>query len=99
MTTTWKITKALTSITDLNLVYDQLGSSWAGGCAQYFTYSVNDWLTFGLRAEVWRDENSFYVAQFRANNDFIHLERGDPVAPDPSTFLAARPLILSLRGA
>jgi Putative beta-barrel porin-2, OmpL-like. bbp2 len=30
------------------------------------------------------------VAQFRANNDFIHLERGDPVAPDPSTFFGGK---------
>jgi putative OmpL-like beta-barrel porin-2 len=90
MTTTWKITKALTSITDLNLVYDQSGSSWGGGLAQYFTYALNDWLTLGLRAEIWRDENNFYVAQFRANNDFIHIERGDPIAPDPSTFFGGK---------
>jgi len=90
ITTTWKITKALTAITDLNLDYDQWGSSWGGGFAQYFTYSINDWLTLGLRAEIWRDENNFYVAQFRGNNDFIHIERGDPTASDPSTFFGGK---------
>jgi hypothetical protein len=89
-TTTWKITKVLTAITDLNLVYDQLGSSWGGGGAQYFTYSVTDWLTLGLRAEIWRDENSLYVGQFRANNDYIHILRGDVLAPDPSTYFGGR---------
>jgi Putative beta-barrel porin-2, OmpL-like. bbp2 len=90
MTTTWKITKPLTSITERNLVYDQLGSSWGGGFAQYFTYSLNDCLTLGLRAEIWRDENNFYVAQFGGNNDFIHIERGDPTASDPSTYFGGK---------
>jgi hypothetical protein len=86
ITTTWKITKAFTSITDLNLIYDQLpGAGYGYGFAQYFTYSFNDLLSVGFRAEVWRDDNGFYVAQFRANNDYIHLLRGDIPAPDPST--------------
>ncbi len=86
ITTTWKITKALTSITDLNLIYDQLpGAGYGYGVAQYLTYSINDFVTAGFRGEVWRDEQGFYVAQFRANNDFIHLLRGDIPAPDPST--------------
>jgi hypothetical protein len=77
-TTTWKITKSLTSITDFNLIYDSIdGGKWGGGGAQYFTYSVNDWLQLGLRGEIFRDSQGFYVAQFRANNDFIHFERGD----------------------
>lgn len=84
MTTTWKINKCLTSITDLNLVYDDLLPAWGGGVAQYFTYAVNDWLQLGIRGEIWRDANNFYVAQFRANNGAIHALRGDPVAFDPS---------------
>jgi hypothetical protein len=80
ITTTWKITKSFTSITDLNLVVDSLdGGKWAGGVAQYFSYSVNDWLSLGLRGEIYRDSQGFYVAQFRANNDFVHFERGDNV--------------------
>src|SRR3984885_5477809 len=79
-TTTWKITKNLTAITDLNLITDTIdGGKWGGGGAQYFTYSVNDWLQLGLRGEIFRDSQGFYVAQFRANNDFIHILRGDNV--------------------
>ena len=86
ITTTWKITKALTSITDVNLAYEESVDAWAGGVAQYFTYSLNDWLILGVRGEIWRDEKGFFVGEFRANNDFLHLERGDITAPDPSTY-------------
>jgi hypothetical protein len=80
ITTTWKITKALTSITDLNLVYDESDNgAYAYGGAQYFTYAVNDWLQLGVRGEVWRDDKGFFAAQFRANNDFLHILRGDPI--------------------
>jgi hypothetical protein len=52
MTTTWKVNKCLTSITDLNLIVDTVNSGkWGGGVAQYFTYSVNDWLQLGVRGE------------------------------------------------
>jgi hypothetical protein len=80
VTTTWKITKNLTAITDANLICDTIdGGKWGGGVAQYFTYSLNDWLQLGLRGEIFRDSSGFYVAQFRANNDFIHFEQGDNV--------------------
>ena len=85
ITTTWKITDKFTSITDFNLVYDTSDNGAYGyGGAQYLTYTVNDWLTPGLRVEVWRDDKGFYVAQFRANNDYGHFLRGDEVAFDPS---------------
>jgi hypothetical protein len=86
ITATWKATKNLTSITDLNLDYDHFANAYGYGLAQYFTYTINDWLTAGLRGELWRDEEGFYVAQSRANNDFTHILRGDPIAPDPSNF-------------
>jgi hypothetical protein len=86
MTTTWKITKNFTSITDLNLIYDSTGNGkWGGGGAQYFTYSINDWLQVGFLGEIWRDAEGFYVAQFRANNDFLHIAlQGRHVPFDPS---------------
>jgi hypothetical protein len=98
ITTTWKITKALTWITDINFVYEQSVNAWAGGAAQYLTYAVNDWLILGVRGEIWRDEKGFFVGQFRANNDFIHLERGDPTAPDPSTFGGGKTTYLEITG-
>jgi hypothetical protein len=85
ITTTWKITSCLTSITDLNLVYDESDNGAYGyGGAQYITYTVNDWLQLGVRGEVWRDDKGFYAAQFRANNDFLHILRGDTIPFDPS---------------
>jgi len=103
ITTTWKINKCLTSITDLNLIYDTVGNGkWGGGGAQYFTYSVNDWLQLGVRGEIWRDTQGFYVAQFRANNDFIHFERGDNLSPsfpvDPSNLGGGETTYLAITG-
>src|SRR6267378_838297 len=98
ITTTWKINKCLTAITDLNLIYDELLPAWGYGAAQYITYAVNDCLTLGVRGEIWRDEEGFFVAQFRANNDFIHVERGDPLAPDPSTHGGGKTTYLAITG-
>jgi hypothetical protein len=86
ITATWKINKNFTSITDLNYIYDSIGNGVRGyGVAQYFTYVINDWLIAGLRYEVWRDEEGFFVAQFADENDFIHIERGDTFTPNPRT--------------
>lgn len=79
VTTTWKITKELTSITDLNYTYDKPSNATGYGAAQYFTYAVNDWLTPGIRAEVFRDASGFYVAQFAGANDFVNTEKGNAV--------------------
>jgi Putative beta-barrel porin-2, OmpL-like. bbp2 len=74
ITTTWKVTKDFTSITDFNLIVDSIGGGkWGGGVSQYFTYSLNDWLQVALRGEFFRDSSGFYVAQYRDNNDFLHL--------------------------
>jgi len=98
MTTTWKITKNFTSITDLNLIYDSIsGGKWGGGGAQYFTYSINDWLQVGFRGEIWRDAEGFYVAQFRANNDFLHIAlQGRAVPFDPSNLGGGKTTYLGL---
>jgi Putative beta-barrel porin-2, OmpL-like. bbp2 len=98
VTTTWKVTKQFTSITDLNLIYDAGVNAYGYGVAQYFTYSVNDWLQLGIRGEIWRDEKGFYVAQFRANNDFIHTERGDIIPFDPSNLGGGETTYLEITG-
>lgn len=85
ITVTWKATDKLTSMTDLNYIYDEAFDAHGYGVAQYFTYAINDWLTAGIRGEVWRDADGFYVAQFASNNDFIHFTRGDPITFDPRT--------------
>ncbi len=98
VTTTWKVTKQFTSITDLNLIYDAGANAYGYGFAQYFTYSVNDWLQLGIRGEIWRDEKGFYVAQFRANNDFIHILRGDTIPFDPSNLGGGETTYLEITG-
>ena len=83
--TTWKITNKLTSITDINFIYEESVNAKGYGIAQYLTYAVNDCCTIGIRGEVWRDADGFFVAQFASNNDFIHFERGDDTVFDPRT--------------
>lgn len=85
ITLTWKATDKLTSMTDLNYIYDEAFGAHGYGVAQYFTCAINDWLTAGIRGEVWRDADGFYVAQFASNNDFIHFTRGDSTTFDPRT--------------
>ena len=85
ITTTWKVTDKVTSITDLNYVYDESAGARGYGIAQYLAYAVNDCCTIGIRGEVWRDEDGFYVAQFASNNDFIHFTRGDDTVFDSRT--------------
>lgn len=87
--TTWKITDRLTSITDMNYVYEEAFDARGYGAAQYLTYQINDCCSVGVRAEVWRDDDGFFVAQFASNNDFIHFERGDAIS-DPRTIGGGR---------
>ncbi|MEP6974754.1 MAG: outer membrane beta-barrel protein [Spartobacteria bacterium] len=85
LTVSWKVTGRFTSITDLNYVYEESSKAKGYGIAQYVTYAINDWLTAGLRGEIWRDANGFFVAQFASNNDFLHFARGDDTVFDPRT--------------
>ena len=78
--TTVKISDKLTSITDMTYTHDEAADANAYGVAQYFTYALNDKVTLGLRGEVFKDDEGFYVAQF---NDY-----GDPVRA-----LDGRPLV------
>jgi hypothetical protein len=84
ITTTWKITDKVTSITDLNYAYDAAADAAAYGAAQYFTYTINSWLTAGIRGEVFRDNGGFYVVSFANYHDPIRLLAGEPTI-DPRT--------------
>lgn len=78
MTVIWKINGKLTSTTDLNYIRDDGFHASGGGVAQYFTYAANDKLGLGIRGEVWRDNNGFFVAAFPGNHDFVNVEKGLP---------------------
>jgi hypothetical protein len=89
ITTTWKITDKLTSTTDLNYALDEGTGAKAYGVAQYFTYSINSWLTAGIRGEIFRDDMGFYVVSFADNEDPLRALRGEPTI-DPRTVSGGR---------
>ena len=84
ITTTWKITDKLTSITDLNYALDEVSDAQAYGIAQYFTYAINSWLTAGIRGEIFWDDDGFYVFSFANNHDPMRALEGEPTI-DPRT--------------
>jgi hypothetical protein len=84
ITTTWKINDKLTSITDLNYALDEVTDAKAYGIAQYFTYTINNWLMAGIRGEIFRDEQGFYVVSFADTHDPMRVLAGEP-AIDPRT--------------
>ena len=84
ITTTWKITDKLTSITDLNFAHDDGADADGYGVAQYFTYTINSWLTAGVRGEIWRDDKGFYVVSFANDHDPMRALEGEPTI-DPRT--------------
>ena len=84
ITTTWKITDKLTSITDLNYAHDDGADADTCGVAQYLTYAINSWFTAGVRGEIFRDDQGFYVASFANDHDPVRALEGEPTI-DPRT--------------
>ena len=84
VTATWKVTDALTLITDVNYIHDDGFNTSGYGVAQYAVYKVTDWLSVVGRAEVWRDNGfnsglthtGFFVGGFPGNFDFVNAEYG-----------------------
>jgi hypothetical protein len=79
---TYKVSDALTLVTELNWVRDDFGFEDkpvnAFGVAQYASYTLTDTLTLNGRVEVFRDDNNFFVASFSGNNDPILFQQGLP---------------------
>jgi hypothetical protein len=83
---TYKATTELTLTTEINWVRDDFGTSGfvsgkpapsnAFGIAQYAAYTLSDTLTLNGRAEIYRDDNNFFVAGFGANNGFDQFQKG-----------------------
>jgi len=84
ITVTAKITDKLTSITDFNYALDEVSDTRAYAIAQYFTYAINSWITAGVRGEIFRDAEGFYVVSFADSQDPMRALRGDPTL-DPRT--------------
>lgn len=90
ITVTWKVTDKFTLITDGNYIHDDGFNASGYGVAQYASYAVNDWLKVVGRAEVWRDNNNFFVAAYPGNFDFVNAEHGfinnAVFGPAPTTY-------------
>jgi hypothetical protein len=82
---TYKATPQLTLVTEVNWIRDDFGTNgFAGGptsangfgLAQYISYALNDQITLNGRAELYRDDNNFFVASFQGNSTFVNAEKG-----------------------
>ncbi len=90
---TYKPNDTLTLTTELNWIRDSYGLNGnpvnGFGVAQYVSYAWSDTLTLNARAEVWRDDNNFFVASFSGNGDPIRLQQGlsprSPIFAAPGT--------------
>lgn len=79
---TWKATDKLTFVLEGNYAHDDTnafanGASAYGG-AGYVSYAINDWLKINGRAEVWRDNENFFVSStgVDGNFNFVNTEHG-----------------------
>ena len=84
---TWKATDKLTFTTEGNMIRDDFFRASGYGVAQYASYALTDTITLNARAEVWRDQNDFFVAGYPGNFDFVNVEAG---LPAPFVKLAPR---------
>ena len=81
-------------ITDLNYVRDDLKNAEAYGIAQYLIYSINKRLSVGIRGELWRDDDGFFVGQYADPSDAILSFNGEPtidsrtIGGEPTTYCA-----------
>ena len=73
---TWKTTDKLTLTTELNYVQEDGFNANAYGAAFYASYALSDTLTLNGRAEVFRDNQNFFVSTPVAERDFANFERG-----------------------
>jgi hypothetical protein len=82
---TYKATTELTFVTELNWIrddFDGIGTSGTPksangfGIAQYASYALSDTITLNGRAELYRDDNNFFVASFQNNGSFVQAEQG-----------------------
>lgn len=78
---TWQVNDKLTLGLDLNYIRDDnpyVGRPTGYGAAQYTSLMLNDTLTLNARAEIWRDNNNFYVSAFPTNLGAVKSLGGFP---------------------
>jgi hypothetical protein len=91
---TAKLSDALTLVTELNYIHDELGTastkaSNGGGIAQYGIYALSETLSLVGRAEVFSDISGNIVCSFAGTQDFIRFESGNG-ALDPRSRCSGR---------
>jgi hypothetical protein len=86
---TWNINKRLSATTEINYIRDNLADADAYGAAQYLTYSISDNVSASLRAEIWRDDRGFYVAQYANAFDALRSFAGQSTL-DPRSIAGGR---------
>lgn len=72
----WKTTPKLTLSLEGNYVREDGFRAEGWGAAGYATYAISDTVSVAGRAEVFRDNNNFYVSNPAGNRDFINATRG-----------------------
>ena len=72
----WKINDKLTSTTEVNYIRDDHFHATAEGVATYLSYQINDLFSVGGRAEIFRDDQGFFVAAFPSSTNFVSAEQG-----------------------
>jgi hypothetical protein len=77
-TMVYKYNDKLTLTTDVNFIRDAGFNANGYGAAQYVSYVLDNTFTLNARAEVWRDDRSFFVAAFPGNADFVNVLTGQP---------------------
>lgn len=86
----WKANEKLTISGEFNYVREDGYRAEGYGAAGYASYALNDQLTLNGRAEIWRDNNNFFVYTPSNNLDFVASERGTPAnlitASKPTTY-------------
>ena len=90
MVVTYKHSDKVSFTTELNWIHDTLFRANGFGAAQYVSYALNDTVTLNGRAEIFRDDNGFFVAAFPGYHDFVNAEYGYP-----ATVLTAGPATYS----
>jgi hypothetical protein len=79
--TTYHLNDALTIANETNFIKDDLSpgtghpGATAEGSAFYGIYKLNDQLSFGARAEIFRDDQGFFVGAFQSNSAFLNSQR------------------------
>jgi hypothetical protein len=74
---TYKATDKLTLISEFNYIHEEgFGGADGYGFAEYAQYALNDEWSISGRAEIWSDEDNFFVAAFPGNRTFVQFERG-----------------------